>query len=196
MYQRRDFYRHARYVHGWLSAFAFLVLIFFALTGLFLNNPDWFKSSAQEQTHQISIPQEVLEKIQHQENPSMALLDYIRQKQSIVGRYRSSEVLDDEVMIRLESPAGTTDISVLLDTGEAEITQKSATLVSVLNDLHRGKNVGTSWHWLIDISAILILLLSLAGYILFLSIKTRLVAHLLLTAASLAVLILLVWCAI
>ena len=113
-----------------------------------------------------------------------------------MGRYRSSEVLDDEVMIRLESPAGTTDISVLLDTGDAEITQKSATLVSVLNDLHRGKNVGTSWHWLIDISAILILLLSLAGYILFLSIKTRLVAHLLLTAASLVVLILLVWCAI
>jgi hypothetical protein len=62
VYQRRDFYRHARYVHGWLSAFAFLVLIFFALTGLFLNNPDWFKSSAQEQTHQISIPHEMLEK--------------------------------------------------------------------------------------------------------------------------------------
>ena len=41
--------------------------------------------------------QQETEKIQHQENPSMALLDYIRQKQSIVGRYRSSEVLDDEV---------------------------------------------------------------------------------------------------
>ncbi|MBJ9985702.1 PepSY-associated TM helix domain-containing protein [Acinetobacter sp. S40] len=196
MYQRRDFYRHARYVHGWLSAFAFLVLIFFALTGLFLNNPDWFKSSAQEKTQQITIPPDVLTNVQHQENPSMALLDYIRQKESIVGRYRSSEVLDDEFMIRLESPAGTTDISVLMDTGDAEITQKSATLVSVLNDLHRGKNVGTPWHWLIDISAILILLLSVAGYILFLSIKTRLIAHLLLTAASLAVLIVLIWFAV
>lgn len=196
MYQRRDFYRHARYVHGWLSAFAFLVLIFFALTGLFLNNPDWFKSSVPEHTQQMTIPPEVLTNIQHQENPSMALLDFIRQKESIVGRYRSSEVLDDEVMIRLESPAGTTDISVLMDTGDTEITQKPATLVSVLNDLHRGKNVGTSWHWLIDISAILILLLSLAGYILFLSIKNRLVTHLLLTAASLAVLIVLVWVAV
>jgi hypothetical protein len=56
LYQRRDFYRHARYVHGWLSAFAFIVLIFFAATGLFLNNPDWFKSKNEEQTTTFTPP--------------------------------------------------------------------------------------------------------------------------------------------
>ena len=151
MYQRRDFYRHARYVHGWLSAFAFIVLIFFAATGLFLNNPDWFKSKNEEQTTTFTL---------------------------------------------LESPAGSTDLWVLLDNGDVEITQKPATTVSLLNDLHRGKNVGTAWHWLIDISAIIIILLSLAGYILFLTIKTRLVTHLLLTACSLSAIILLIWSAI
>jgi hypothetical protein len=99
-------------------------------------------------------------------------------------------------MIRLESPAGSTDLWVLLDNGDVEITQKPATTVSLLNDLHRGKNVGTAWHWLIDISAIIIILLSLAGYILFLTIKTRLVTHLLLTACSLSAIILLIWSAI
>ena len=102
----------------------------------------------------------------------------------------------DRVVIRLESPAGSTDLWVLLDNGDVEMTQKPATTVSLLNDLHRGKNVGAAWHWLIDISAIIIILLSLAGYILFLTIKTRLVTHLLLTACSLSAIILLIWSAI
>ena len=193
MYQRRDFYRHARYVHGWLSAFAFIVLFFFSLTGLFLNNPDWFESNQDETTQTLTLPTELQTQLLDQEDPSAALIQYVREQQQVIGRYRSSDVLDGEVMIRLESPAGMTDIWAMLDTGEVEVTTKASSTVSLINDLHRGKNSGTAWSWFIDISAIVILLLSIAGYILFLSIKTRLVTHLLLTAASLAVLMILIW---
>lgn len=196
MYQRRDFYRHARYVHGWLSAFAFIILLFFAATGLLLNHPEWFKSDQQEQSFKLTLPSTLLHSIQDQENSSQPILDYVRQQHGLIGRYKSSEVLDGEVMIRLESPAGSTDVWVLLDNGETEITSKPASTVSLLNDLHRGKNVGTAWSWLIDISAIIILLLSLAGYILFLTIKTRLVTNLILTALSLFAIILLMWFAL
>ncbi|KAB0653950.1 hypothetical protein F7P73_05425 [Acinetobacter bohemicus] len=196
MYQRRDFYRHSRYVHGWLSAFAFLTLLFFSVTGLLLNHPEWFEPAKTEQTTQLILPESVLKSIKQQENPSDTILNYVRQQQNVVGRYQSSEVLDNEVMIRLESPAGATDIWVMADTGETEITQKPASTVSMLNDLHRGKNSGLAWSWLIDISAIIVIALSLVGYILFLSIKTRLVTHLVLTAASLALIILLIWSAV
>ena len=196
MYQRRDFYRHARYVHGWLSAFAFLTLLFFSVTGLLLNHPEWFEPTKTEQTTQLILPESVLKSIKQQENPSDTILNYVRQQQNVVGRYQSSEVMDNEVMIRLESPAGATDIWVMADTGETEITQKPASTVSMLNDLHRGKNSGLAWSWLIDISAIIVIALSLVGYILFLSIKTRLVTHLVLTAASLALIILLIWSAV
>ena len=196
MYQRRDFYRHSRYVHGWLSAFAFLTLLFFSVTGLLLNHPEWFEPAKTEQTTQLILPESILKSIKQQENPSDAILNYVRQQQNVVGRYQSSEVMDNEVMIRLESPAGATDIWVMADTGETEITQKPASTVSMLNDLHRGKNSGLAWSWLIDISAIIVIALSLVGYILFLSIKTRLVTHLMLTAASLALIILLIWSAV
>ena len=196
MYQRRDFYRHSRYVHGWLSAFAFLTLLFFSVTGLLLNHPEWFEPAKTEQTTQLILPESILKSIKQQENPSDTILNYVRQQQNVVGRYQSSEVLDNEVMIRLESPAGATDIWVMADTGETEITQKPASTVSMLNDLHRGKNSGLAWSWLIDISAIIVIALSLVGYILFLSIKTRLVTHLVLTAASLALIILLIWSAV
>jgi hypothetical protein len=196
VYQRRDFYRHSRYVHGWLSAFAFLTLLFFSVTGLLLNHPEWFEPAKTEQTTQLILPESVLKSIKQQENPSDTILNYVRQQQNVVGRYQSSEVLDNEVMIRLESPAGATDIWVMADTGETEITQKPASTVSMLNDLHRGKNSGLAWSWLIDISAIIVIALSLVGYILFLSIKTRLVTHLVLTAVSLALIILLIWSAV
>ena len=196
MYQRRDFYRHARYVHGWLSAFAFLILMFFALTGLLLNNTDWFEPAKDENTVTVTLSPELLEKLRAQENPSTDILNFVRTKQDIVGRYQSSEVMDTEVMVRLESPAGSTDVWAMLDTGEVEISTKPASTVSLINDLHRGKNAGTAWSWLIDISAIVILILSIAGFILFLSIKSRLMPHLLLTAISLAVFILLIWTAV
>ena len=196
MYQRRDFYRHSRYVHGWLSAFAFLTLLFFSVTGLLLNHPEWFEPAKTEQTTQLILPESILKSIKQQENPSDTILNYVRQQQNVVGRYQSSEVMDNEVMIRLESPAGATDIWVMADTGETEITQKPASTVSMLNDLHRGKNSGLAWSWLIDISAIIVIALSLVGYILFLSIKTRLVTHLVLTAASLVLIILLIWSAV
>ena len=196
MYQRRDFYRHSRYVHGWLSAFAFLTLLFFSVTGLLLNHPEWYEPAKTEQTTQLILPESILKSIKQQENPSDTILNYVRQQQNVVGRYQSSEVMDNEVMIRLESPAGATDIWVMADTGETEITQKPASTVSMLNDLHRGKNSGLAWSWLIDISAIIVIALSLVGYILFLSIKTRLVTHLVLTAVSLALIILLIWSAV
>lgn len=196
MYQRRDFYRHARYVHGWLSAFAFLILMFFALTGLFLNNPNWFEPAKDENTVTVSMTPDLLAKVKGEENPSTDILNFVRAEHTLVGRFQSSEVLDGEVMIRLESPAGSTDVWAMLDTGEIEVSSKPASTVSLINDLHRGKNAGTAWSWLIDISAITILILSIAGFILFLSIKSRLLTHLLLTAASLAVLILFIWIAV
>ncbi|KAB0628924.1 hypothetical protein F7P75_03890 [Acinetobacter gandensis] len=196
MYQRRDFYRYARYVHGWLSAFAFLILMFFALTGLFLNNPNWFEPAKDENTVTVSMTPDLLAKVKGQENPSTDILNFVRAEHTLVGRFQSSEVLDGEVMIRLESPAGSTDVWAMLDTGEIEVSSKPASTVSLINDLHRGKNAGTAWSWLIDISAITILILSIAGFILFLSIKSRLLTHLLLTAASLAVLILFIWIAV
>lgn len=196
MYQRQDFYRHARYVHGWLSAFAFLLLIFFSATGLLLNNPDWFKGQANEQTTILPLPKPLAEKIRQQENPSDAILSYLRSQYFLTGHYQSSEVIDSEVMLRLQSPAGSTDILVSLNDNQIELTQKSASALSMLNDLHRGKNVGTAWHWLIDISAILILVLSLAGYILFFAMKTRLLTHLMLTGISITGLVILIWQAV
>lgn len=196
MYQRQDFYRHARYVHGWLSAFAFLTLIFFAGTGLLLNNPEWFQAKPDEELVTLPLPKPLASKIQQQENPSDAVLAYVRSQYFLTGRFQSSEVMDNEVMIRLASPAGSTDVWASLDNNTIEVTQKKASTLTVLNDLHRGKNAGATWSWVIDITAILILVLSLAGFILFFNMKGRLASHLALTGMSLVLFLGLIWLAL
>jgi len=175
-FKKSDFYRNARHVHAWLSAFAFLALTFFAGTGLLLNNPDWFDTASHDIETQVTIPTTVLAQAKTLENPAPLLLDTIRQlskTQPLLGAFKSSDLVDGELDIRLEGAKGHTDITVPLDTGLASITITPESTLDTLKNLHRGKHVGAIWKWVIDISAIVILILSCAGYVLFFSLRKR-----------------------
>lgn len=175
-FKKTDFYRNARHVHAWLSAFAFLALTFFAGTGLLLNNPNWFATPSHDIDLQVTIPSQVLAQAKTLENPAPLLLDTVRQlnkTQPLVGAFKSSDLVDGELDIRLEGAKGHTDITVPLDTGLASITITPESTLDVLKNLHRGKHVGAIWKWVIDISAIIILVLSCAGYVLFFSLRKR-----------------------
>ncbi len=191
-YRKSDFYRHARHVHAWISAFAFLALIFFAGTGLLLNHPDWFARKIPDSTLQLTLPAAVISQARAQENPAPLLLAAIRQQpltQPLRGAFKSSDLVDGEVDMRLEGAKGQTSISVMLDSGHTEITLSPASTVNTLENLHRGKNVSAIWHLVIDICAILIMTLSLAGYLLFFSLRKRKAVSLWLTGLSLATLV-------
>jgi hypothetical protein len=46
-------------------------------------------------------------------------------------------------------------------------------IVAVMNDLHKGRDTGQGWSWIIDFSAIFMSLVSLTGLTLLLFIKKR-----------------------
>jgi hypothetical protein len=191
-YRKSDFYRHARHVHAWISAFAFLALMFFAGTGLLLNHPDWFAGKAPEQSIQLTLPHDVLAQAKALENPAPLLLAAIRQQPlaaGLRGAFKSSDRMGDEIDMRLEGAKGHSTISVMLDNGQTEITLSPATTLNTLENLHKGKNVSDLWHLVIDICAILIMTLSLAGYVLFFSLRKRKAISLWLTALCLATLV-------
>lgn len=179
-------YRQSRMLHAYLSAFAFLTLMFFSVTGLLLNHPEWFEGTKGKPLEsRIVLPAGELKAALAQPEPGRALAHRVGRRIALRGGYKSAELLDDEAHIRLEGVSGRSDVIVNLQDGSAEISVHRATLVSLIGDLHRGKNSGTAWQWLIDVSAVLILALSLLGYVLFFSMKFRLGPSLKLTAASL-----------
>lgn len=185
-----EFYRQSRAWHGYLSALAFLALIFFAGTGLLLNHPEWTSSKADRPTEDrtLALPREELDRAKAAADPSRALAAAIGKRARLLGAYQSGEVVDDQALIRLEGPRGSTDVTVDMATGATEVAVEHARLVDTLNDLHRGKNAGKAWKLLIDLTAVVVLALSVIGYLLFFSLRFRLRTSLLLTLASLLVL--------
>ena len=56
--------------------------------------------------------------------------------------------------------------------------------LSVVNELHRGERAGKTWRWFIDAFAVVLVVLSIIGYLIFLSLRFRLRTALVITAAS------------
>ena len=184
-FNRIAFYRLCRMLHAYLSAFAFLALIFFAFTGLLLDHPDWLQGKARDHDLKVRLPAAALAAAQRAHDPSAVLAAEVGRRVHLVGAYRSGDVEDGQANLRLEGAKGSSTILVDLKTGDADVTVERASAVSVIEDLHRGKNAGPVWRLVIDLSAILVLGLSVIGYILFFSLRFRLRTSLILTAASL-----------
>lgn len=180
-FSKGEFYRQSRMWHGYLSAVAFLALMFFAATGLTLNHPEWFKSDGGGKTTTKTVELAPSERSQDPE----ALAKAVGRKASLRGAYQSGEVIDGETMIRTEGVTGSSDVTVDLATGKAEVVSEAADVVTTLNELHRGKNAGGAWKLIIDLAAALVLSLSLIGYVLFFSLRFRLRTSLILTGVSL-----------
>lgn len=196
MKSRTRFYLFSRYLHGWLSALMFLMLMLFSSTGFLLNHNQWFGAKPTPQQHILHLPPALIQEAQAQENPSMLILEYIRRQQSVVGRFRESEVTPQGMIIQLNSPSGRSKILIDWSLGTAEVGIQRNNAINVLKNLHKGKNAGDGWSLLIDISAISLFLLSLVGYILFFSMKRRLFTALILTGISLVIVLTLAWTAL
>ncbi|MEJ7769503.1 MAG: PepSY-associated TM helix domain-containing protein [Chitinophagaceae bacterium] len=49
--------------------------------------------------------------------------------------------------------------------GKFQLTELRLGLIAVLNDLHKGRDSGKDWSWLIDVSSGLLTLVSLSGLV-------------------------------
>jgi hypothetical protein len=184
-----NFYRQCRLWHGYLSAFAFIALMFFSLTGILLNHPEWLRQEeiAPLETRLKLRGGDIAAALKQGDAP-LALAKLIEGRDGIRGAYTSGEIDGEEAFLRFDGVTGNTSVTLDLASGEGEAVQRKADAVTIINDLHRGKNAGQAWKLLIDITSLLFLVLSLIGYILFFSLRHRLTQTLLLTGISLAAL--------
>jgi hypothetical protein len=178
------FYRQCRLWHGWLSAFAFIALMFFSATGLLLNHPEWFHNEGAPVERHVQFDPAGLKA------KSAAVLGKMLADRGMVhGVYASGDIDGDLALLRFEGVTGNTSVTLELSSGKTDIAWQKATALTVLNDLHRGKNAGPAWKWLIDISAGLFLVLSLIGYVLFFSMRHKLPIVFMLTLGSISLLV-------
>src|SRR6185503_17592281 len=112
------------------------------------------------------------------------------------GAVDSFEEESESLRIVFKRPGMRAEASVRLADGHAELSVEARGTAALLTDLHKGASAGTSWKWVIDGTAILLVLGSLTGLILWISLPRRralgIVALALGLLASLATYVLLV----
>ena len=189
-----DIFRWCRWLHGYLSAFAFLSLMLFSVSGLVLNHPEWLRAGrTREHSTQITLSAEALAAAQRTADPGRALAKAVEAAAPIVGGFKDSQIEGGEALLRWDGAKGFSDAAVDLTTGKAGVKMLPASTLGLLNELHRGRRAGTAWKAFIDISAVLFLVLSVIGYVLFFSMRFRLRSSLVVTGVSLALMVGLIW---
>ena len=99
----------------------------------------------------------------------------------------------EQVSIACKGPGYTADAVVERRTGTYELTESRLGLVAIVNDLHKGRDTGDIWKWVIDVSALLLTVISLSGLVLIYFIPRHRVAGVVLLLAGGALTALMYW---
>jgi len=178
----------SRWLHIYISMVSFAILFFFAVTGLTLNHTEWIAGQQKTTQARGELKPEWLN------GPQVAKLEVVeqlRKAHNIRGALSDFRIDEQQCGVSFKGPGYAADTFVDRKTGQYDLTETRSGVVAVLNDLHKGRDSGGKWSLLIDISAVLMTLVSLTGILLILLLKRYRVSGLLValggTVASWAV---------
>ncbi|MFI3245211.1 MAG: PepSY-associated TM helix domain-containing protein [Ferrimonas sp.] len=171
----------ARAIHQYVSMAMLLLTLFFAVTGITLNHPEWFIGAPHITENQWQLPESLHQQALvggSEHSPSVdseALLAHVRQQHPLAGAAANFELLTDwhgqqlrfgELSLTQQGPGYHATIFIDLVSGEVEVNERDAGVIAMLNDLHKGRHSGAFWSLLIDISALLMVLFVISGLLL------------------------------
>jgi len=174
---------------------SFGVVFFFAITGITLNHPQWFVKQQRSETLKGTINSAWTKTSTDAEVKKLEIVEYLRNTHGIHGALADFRLDDRECGVSFKGPGYSADAFIDRAAGTYELTVNRMGFGALINDLHKGRDTGDRWKWLIDISAALLVFVSLTGLILLWFIhKHRLAGFLSLVAGSvLTYVIYLIW---
>lgn len=170
----------SRWLHIYLSMASFGIVFFFAVTGLTLNHADWF--AKQQRTTQVHGT--IDSKLLARDVAKLEIVEQLRSTHGIHGAVKDFRVEDRDCSVAFKGPGYSADVLIDRATGRYELTESRMGFVAILNDLHKGRDTGTAWAWVIDLSAVLMTLVSLTGLLLIFFLQKKRVSGLLAAAAG------------
>ncbi len=171
---RKNLAKVSRWLHIYLSMFCFILVFFFAFTGLTLNHPSWLGGDKQYLSKEEgNLNKEWVNDIDTAKVRKLEVVEFLRNKHQVKGALSEFRIDDVECSLSFKGPAYSSDVFVDRETGNYEISEIRMGIMAVMNDLHKGRDSGREWAWLIDLSAIFLMLVSLSGLILLFFIKKK-----------------------
>ena len=159
---------------------SFAILFFFAVTGLTLNHTEWFASAQRTAQSHGSVQRAWL--AGGAPVAKLEIVEHLRGSHNLRGALSDFRVDDAQLSVSFKGPGYTADAFIDRATGGYELTETRMGLAAVMNDLHKGRDTGRAWSWLIDASAILMCLVSISGTLLIFFLPKRRVSGLIAAA--------------
>jgi uncharacterized protein len=178
-----------RWLHIYLSMFSLAVVLFFSVTGITLNHPNWFFTEAERREQaegdidvkwlrvQGGSPAASADAAQDAD-PSrqvakLEVVEHLRNTHRIRGALAEFRVDDRECLVTFKGPGCAADAFIDRESGHYSLTQTEYGFIAVINDLHKGRDTGPIWSAVIDFSAVLMTVVSLTGLVLLFYLKLR-----------------------
>lgn len=170
----------SRWLHIYVSMASFGILFFFAVTGLTLNHVDWF--TKQQRTTQVrgSISPGLL----GADVQKLEIVEFVRNTHHVHGAVKDFRIEQSDLSIAFKAPGYAADVFVDRASGRYELTETRMGFFAIMNDLHKGRDAGSAWALVIDISAGLMTLVSLTGLLLIFFLQKRRLSGLLAAGAG------------
>lgn len=178
----------SRWIHIYLSMISFISLLFFAITGLTLNHTEWFEDVQFTSNFKGQINATWISPGDSSNVAKLEVVEYLRKQHHISGAVGEFSIDEDQCTISFNGPGYTADVFINRADGNYEVSETKTGIWGIMNDLHKGRDAGKGWGWLIDVSAILMVVVSLSGLMmLFFLKKKRMAGTLMIFLGGLAV---------
>lgn len=184
-----------RWLHIYLSMVSFAVVFFFAVTGLTLNHADKFGDEVHTKEDRGRIDSNWVRTKDTAAIARLQIVEYFRSTYKITAAVSEFRIDDEQCTVSFKGPGYVADVFINRRSGDYDLSQTSAGFVGLINDLHKGRDTGRGWSVFIDISAILLTLVSLTGMVLMLYLKKKRLAGLVVACLGLllAYLVYVIW---
>jgi len=114
----------------------------------------------------------------------LEVVERLRNIHGIHGAVKDFRVEDSDCSVSFKGPGYAADAFIDRASGRYELTETRMGLFAVLNDLHKGRETGTAWAVIIDISAVLMTAVSLTGLLLIFFLQKKRLSGLLVACAG------------
>ncbi|MDR7232138.1 hypothetical protein J2X45_003244 [Caulobacter sp. BE264] len=169
---RRSFWLKQLHQWHWISAALSLIgMLLFAITGITLNHAGQIEAEPQVVSRKATLPPDLLAVLakgpEEGKRPLPVKLEpFLDEAVGADVAGREGEWSADEVYVALARPGGDAWVSIDRETGAVEHEKTTRGAISLLNDLHKGRNTGKAWSWFIDIFAVACVIFTVTGLIL------------------------------
>lgn len=138
-----------------------IIVLFFAVTGITLNHPDWtFGLKDVSHKYEGVLPAGV---ISGDKVDWLKVVEQLRKDHPIRGVASEMRVDSGEGSLTFKSPGYDADCFFKIPSGKYELTTRTQGLVGIINDLHRGREGGPAWSFFIDLSGAVLFFIAATG---------------------------------